>query len=115
MIGAVARALARHFVILAQHGGQPQRFEVMGQRHSRHAAKERERRHNRVKERLGGLVWIGLQEAGTRLRQVYAQEVDILTDATDHADRLVKNHLRMARRVCHSTNVSQPRTRQSPT
>ena len=53
-----------------------------------------------VEERLGGLAWIGLHKAGIRLRQVHAQEVDLLAHPADHADRLAKIYLRMARRVC---------------
>jgi hypothetical protein len=73
---------------------------VIVQDRQRHATEERERRYMPVEERLGGLAWMGLQEAGIRLRQVQAQEVDLLTHAANHADRFVKIHLRMARRVC---------------
>jgi hypothetical protein len=43
MIGTVTRALARHLVILAQHGGQLQLLEVMGQQHLRRAAHRADR------------------------------------------------------------------------
>ena len=52
-----------------------------------------------IQERLGGLSRIGLHEAGVRLRQIHAEEVDLLPHAADHTDRFAKIHLRMARRM----------------
>ena len=52
-----------------------------------------------VEEGLGRLARIGLHEAGVRLRQVHAEEVDLLPNAADHRHRLAEIHLRMAGRV----------------
>ena len=52
-----------------------------------------------VQEGLRRLRRIGLHEAGVRLRQVHAEEVDLPAHAADHADRLAKIHLRMAGRM----------------
>ena len=72
---------------------------VVVQNRQRHAAKEAESRHVTVEERLRRLLGIGLHEAGIRLRQVQAEEMDLLAHPTDHCDSLAKIHLRVARRV----------------
>ena len=52
-----------------------------------------------VQEGLGGFPRIGLHEAGIRLRQIQAEEVDLLANAADHCQRLPEIHLAVARRV----------------
>jgi maleate cis-trans isomerase len=48
-----------------------------------------------IEERFGRLARIRLHKARIRLRQVHAEEVDLLPDAADHADRFAKIHLAM--------------------
>ena len=50
-------------------------------------------------ERLGRLARIRLHKAGVGLRQVHAEEVDLLPDAPDHRDSLAKIDLAMSRRM----------------
>lgn len=50
-----------------------------------------------IEEGLGRLRRIGLYEAGIRLRQVHAEEVNLLPKAVYHPHRLAKVHLRMPR------------------
>ena len=52
-----------------------------------------------VEESLRGLPRIRLHEAGVGVRQVHAEEVDLLTNATDAGDRLAEVDLRVTRRV----------------
>ena len=46
--------------------------------------------------RLG---WIGLYERRVRVRYVYAEEVNLLADPADHADRLAEVDVGMAWRM----------------
>jgi hypothetical protein len=64
-----------------------------------HAAQKGERRVVAVEESLDPLGRVGLDEAPIRVRQVKAEEVDLLPDAPDHRHRLAKVNLRMAGRV----------------
>jgi hypothetical protein len=72
---------------------------VVIQKRQRHPAEERERRHMAVEERFGRLARIRLHKARVRLRQVHAEEVDLLPHAADHRDRFAKINLAMARRM----------------
>ena len=65
----------------------------------RHAAEERERLHVAVAERFRRLGRIGHDEDRVGVRQVHREEVDLLLDAADHADRLAEVGLGMARRM----------------
>ena len=71
---------------------------VVQDRH-RHAAEEGEGAHVPVQEGFRGLARVGLDEAGVRLRQVHAEEVDLLAHAADHTDRLAEIHLGVAWRM----------------
>ena len=52
-----------------------------------------------VEEGLDPLGRVGLDEAGVRVRQVEAEEVDLLPDAADHRHRLAEVDLGMAGRM----------------
>ena len=68
---------------------------VVGENRLRHAA-EGERGVVAIAEGLNPLGRVGLDEAGVRVRQVEAEEVDLLPHATDHRHRLAKVGLSMA-------------------
>ena len=68
-----------------------------------------------VEERFGGLARIGFHEARIGLRQVHAEEVDLLPHAADHADRLAKIDLAVPGRMRQRHERSRPRARQSRT
>ena len=72
---------------------------VVVEERQRHAAEKGEGRDVAVQEGLGGFPRIGLYEAGIRLRQVQAEEVDLLADATDHRQCFTEIHLAVARRM----------------
>ena len=71
---------------------------VVQDRH-RHAAEEGEGAYVPVQEGFRGLARIGLDEAGVRLRQVHAEEVDLLAHPTDHTYRLAEIYLGVTRRM----------------
>ncbi len=75
-------------------------LEVVVEDRQRHAAEEA-RTPTTCPSRNASVVSarIGLHEAGVRLRQVQAEEMDLLPHAADHPHRLAEIHLRMARRV----------------
>ena len=52
-----------------------------------------------VEEGLDPLGRVGLDEAGIRVRQVEAEEVDLLPDTPDHRHRLAKVRLGVAGRM----------------
>jgi hypothetical protein len=66
---------------------------------ARHPTKEGEGRVVPVEKGLGTLGRIGLDEAGVRVRQVEAEEVDLAALASDHRHRLAEVDLRMAGRM----------------
>ena len=72
---------------------------VVIEHRQRDAAKEAEGRDVPVQERLRRLARIGLHEAGVRLRQVQAEEVNLLPHPADHRDRLAEVHLSVTRRM----------------
>src|SRR5262245_33244333 len=74
-------------------------LQIVIEHRRRHSAEEGEGRHVAVQECLRRLGRIGLHEAGIRLRQVHAEEVELATNTTDHANRFAKIHLRMAWRM----------------
>jgi hypothetical protein len=64
-----------------------------------HAAQEGEGRVVAVEEGLDPLGRVGLDEAGVRVRQVEAEEMDLLPDTPDHRHRLAEVRLGMAGRM----------------
>lgn len=72
-------------------------LQIVVEHRQRHPAEEGEGRHVAVQECLRRLGRIGLHKAGIRLRQVHAEEVELTTNAADHADRFAKINLRMTR------------------
>ena len=65
----------------------------------RHAVEEPDGGDMPVEERLRGLPWIRLHEAGVGMRQVHAEEVDLPAHTADGGDRLTEIDLGMTRRV----------------
>ena len=85
-LGEDPRALARAVAEDARH----RQARVVVQHAPRHAAEEGERRVVPVAERLRRLGRVGLHEAGVRVRQVEAEEVDLPLLAADHRHRLAE-------------------------
>ena len=79
----------------ARHGD----LEIIIEDRERHGAEEGEGCNVAVEKRLGRLGRIGLHEAGIRVRQVHAEEMDLLAHPGDHCDRFAKIDLGVARRV----------------
>ena len=94
-LGEGARPLA---LAITEDAGHRQLGVVVEDR-ARHAAQEGERRVVAVEEGLEPLGRVGLDEAGVRVRQVEAEEVDLLPDAPDHRERLAEVDLGVAGRV----------------
>jgi hypothetical protein len=82
----------------AQDAGHRQPGVVVEDR-ARHAAEEGEGRVVPVEEGLDPLGRVGLDEAGVRVRQVEAEEVDLAPLAADHRHRLAEVDLGVAGRV----------------
>ena len=74
-------------------------LEIVVEDRQRHAAKKLECRYVSVEEGLRRLRRIGLHEAGVRLRQIHAEEMNLLAHPANHAHRFAEIHLRMARRM----------------
>jgi hypothetical protein len=89
--GALARAVAED--------ARDREAGVVVEHAPRHAAEEGERRVVPVAERLCRLGRIGLHEAGVRVRQVEAEEVDLPLLAPDHRGRLAEVGLPVPGRV----------------
>jgi hypothetical protein len=94
-LGEAARALARAVAADARHR-QP---GVVVEDGPRHAAEEGEGGVVAVAEGLQPLRRVGLDEAGVRVRQVEAEEVDLPLHPADHRHRLPEVGLRVAGRV----------------
>jgi len=72
---------------------------VVVEERERHAAEEGEGRDMAVQEGLRGFPRVGLHEAGVRLRQVQAEEVDLLANAPDPHQRFPEIHLAVTWRM----------------
>src|SRR5438105_483637 len=83
---------------IAQDAGHRQ-LRVVVEDRLRYAAEETERGVVPVTKRFGGLLRIGLHEAGVAVRQVDRKEVDLALDPGDLRLRLTKIRLHMARIV----------------
>ena len=94
-LGKGARPLA---LAIAKDAGHRQ-LGVVVENRLRHAAQKGEGRVVAVEEGLDPLGRVGLDEAGIRVRQVEAEEVDLLPDAPDHRHRLAEVDLGMAGRM----------------
>ena len=79
----------------ARHGD----LEIIIEERERHGAEEGEGCNVAVEKRLGRLGRIGLHEAGIRVRQVHAEEMDLLAHPADHRDSFAKIDLGVAWRV----------------
>jgi hypothetical protein len=83
---------------IAQDAGHRQ-LRVVVEDRLRYAAEEMECGVVPVTKRFGGLLRIGLHEAGVAVRQVDRKEVDLALDPGDLRLRLTKIRLHMARIV----------------
>jgi hypothetical protein len=90
--GKAARALA---AAVAQDPNHRQ-FGVVIQDRDRHPAEVGERRRVSVEKGFAALGRIGFEEAGIRVRQVQAEDVNDLTHAPNHRDRLAEVGLGLA-------------------
>src|SRR6185436_9742618 len=94
-LGKATRPLPR---AIAQDACHRQRGVVV-ENGLRHAAQKGEGRVVAIEEGLDPLSRVCLDEAGIRVRQVEAKEMDLLPDAADHRYRLAKVGLGVARRM----------------
>lgn len=95
-LGEGAGALARTVAQDARHR-QP---GVVVEDGSRHAAEEGAGGIMAIKKGLGPLGRVGFDEAGVRVRQIKAENVDLAPLAADHCHRFAEVDLGMTRRVC---------------
>ena len=90
---------ARPLALAITEEAADRQLGVVVENRLRRTAQEGEGRIVAVEESLDPLRRVGLDEAGIRVRQVEAEEVDLLPDTTDHRHRLAEVDLGVAKRM----------------